>query len=66
MLIRSVGGEISGLQAFFHPRLDHVYTATLQEYLVSFFILALGIVVFYIGLRITALVGQSLTRKENA
>lgn len=48
-------GEIKGLQeAFWHPRLNYVYHATLMEYLVGFFLVAVGMAIFYIGRRISA------------
>lgn len=57
--------EIEGLQeAFFHPRLDHVYNATLMEYLVALFCVALGVAIFYAGLRISSAVQHRTTRKD--
>ncbi len=50
-------GEIEGLQeAFQHPRLKYLYDATLMEYLLGFFLLAVGMAVFYVGQRIGAAV----------
>ncbi|GIW75339.1 MAG: polysulfide reductase [Phycisphaerae bacterium] len=46
-------GEIRGLQEAFHDdRLKYVYHATLMEYLVGFFIVAIGMMLFWIGQRI--------------
>jgi molybdopterin-containing oxidoreductase family membrane subunit len=54
--------EIEGLQeAFFHPRLDHVYNATPMEYLVALFCLALGMAVLYVGWRLSAGLEKRLT-----
>lgn len=48
-------GEIKGLQeAFHHPRLNYIYHATSMEYLVGFFLVAVGMAIFYIGRRISA------------
>jgi molybdopterin-containing oxidoreductase family membrane subunit len=45
-----VVGELQGLQeAFHHPRLKYMYSATLNEYLVGLFMLAAGMAVFYVG-----------------
>lgn len=54
-------GEIQGLQqAFQHERLKYIYHATLMEYLVGLFLLAIGITVFYVGQRLSrALAGSS-------
>ena len=55
-------GEIKGLQeAFSHPRLDHVYNATAMEYMVSLFILALGMAVLYLGWRFSGAVETRLS-----
>jgi protein NrfD len=59
-------GEIEGLQeAFWHLRLSYVYDATLMEYLVSLFILALAMAVLWAGLKVSALVEARTTRKDN-
>jgi protein NrfD len=48
--------ELEGLQAaFVHPRLDFVYHATAMEYLVSFFLVAVGMAILYAGLHLSAL-----------
>jgi protein NrfD len=48
-------GEIRGLQeAFQHDRLKYVYHATAMEYGVGFFMLAVGMAVFYVGRRVSA------------
>ncbi len=55
--------EIDGLQeAYYHPRLDHLYEATLMEYLVTFFCLALGMAVLYVGWRLSAALERRLSR----
>jgi protein NrfD len=47
-------GEIQGLQeAFHHPRLTYLYHATAMEYLVGFFLLAVGMTIFYLGWRLS-------------
>ena len=49
--------EIQGLQeAFHHDRLKYIYHATAMEYLVGFFLVAVGMAVFYVGQRISATV----------
>lgn len=54
--------EIKGLQeAFFHPRLSFVYTATPMEYMVALGCLALGMAVLYLGWRLSAVVEKRLT-----
>ncbi|MEW6198098.1 MAG: NrfD/PsrC family molybdoenzyme membrane anchor subunit [Planctomycetota bacterium] len=46
-------GEIHGLQdAFHHERLTYIYHATVMEYLVGLFLLAVGVAVFFLGERI--------------
>jgi protein NrfD len=58
-------GEIEGLQeAYFHPRLDYLYDATLMEYLVALFILALGMAILFAGLRVSTVVEARISRKE--
>lgn len=58
-------GEIEGLQeAYFHPRLDYIYNATLMEYLVALFILALGMAILFAGLRVSTVVESRISRKE--
>lgn len=58
-------GELEGLQdAYFHPRLDYVYDATLMEYLVALFCLALAMVLLYLGLRVTSSVESRLAGRE--
>lgn len=57
--------QLEGLQAsFFHPRLSYIYQATLMEYLVALFVLAVGIAVFYVGLRFSTAVETRFSRKE--
>jgi molybdopterin-containing oxidoreductase family membrane subunit len=47
-------GEIKGLQeAFHHDRLSYIYHATLMEYLVGLFLVAVGMAVFFVGRQIT-------------
>jgi protein NrfD len=59
--------ELEGLQeAFVHPRLDHLYQATPMEYLVGLFILALGMAIMYVGLRLSAALEPLLTHEESA
>lgn len=48
-------GEIEHLQeAFHHERLRYLYDATLMEYLVGLFLVALGAAVFYVGQAVSA------------
>jgi protein NrfD len=59
-------GEIEGLQeAFWHPRLSYVYDATLMEYLVALFILALAMAVLWVGLKVSAVVESRTNRKDH-
>ena len=59
--------EIKGLQeAFFHPRLDHIYNATPMEYMVVLFILAFGMAVLYLGWRLSAIVEKRLTHSTTS
>ena len=54
-------GELKGIEeAFSHPRLKHLYNASLNEYLVGLFMLAAGIAIFYVGRKIN----QALTRAQ--
>ena len=58
-------GSLEGLQeAYSHPRLDYVYNATLMEYLVALFCLALAMGLLYAGLRVTAAMEARTARKE--
>lgn len=58
-------GELEGLQtAYSHPRLDYVYDATLMEYLVALFLLALAMVLLYVGMRVTAAVESRTAGRE--
>lgn len=58
-------GQLEGLQdAFQHPRLSYVYDATVMEYLVALFCLALAMAVMYVGLRVTAAMEARSTRKD--
>jgi molybdopterin-containing oxidoreductase family membrane subunit len=51
--------QLKGLQeAFFDPRLQYVYRATVMEYLVGFFLLAVAAAVFYVGRRVTQVVAS--------
>jgi protein NrfD len=57
--------ELDGLQeAFVHPRLDYLYQATVMEYLVALFLLALGMAILYVGLRVSSSVERRLIAKE--
>lgn len=48
-------GEIRGLQeAFSHDRLSYVYHATMMEYLVGLFIVAVGMALFWFGQKVNA------------
>lgn len=50
-------GEIQGLQeAFSHERLTYIYHATPMEYLVGFFMLAVGMAVFFVGKKVECFV----------
>ncbi len=54
-------GELAGLQeAFQHPRLSYLYHPTPMEYLVGFFVLAMGMSIFYIGQRLGYAVADRL------
>lgn len=56
-------GEIRGLQeAFTHDRLTYIYQATAMEYLVGLFLVAVGMVVFFIGQQIN----RAATARANA
>lgn len=58
--------ELEGLQqAFAHPRLSYLYRATAMEYLVAMFILALGMAILYVGLRVSSLMEQHVSAKEH-
>jgi protein NrfD len=60
-------GELQGLQeAFQHPRLKYMYSATLNEYLVGLFMLAAGMTVFYIGHRINQFLTGTQTEPNEA
>jgi protein NrfD len=55
--------ELEGLQdAFSHPRLDYLYHATPMEYLVSLFLVALGLAVLYVGARLSTALESRLSR----
>ena len=59
--------EIKGLQeAFFHPRLDHIYNATPMEYMVVLFILAFGMAILYLGWRLSAILEKRLTHSTTS
>ncbi len=48
-------GELDGLQeAFHHDRLKYIYHATLMEYSVGLFLVAVGMAVFFVGQKINA------------
>lgn len=52
-------GEIHGLQdAFHHERLNYIYHATLMEYLVGLFLLAVGMAVFFVGQTVSIAVAR--------
>jgi protein NrfD len=49
-----ISGQIPGLQqAFQDPRLTYSYHPTSMEYLVGFFMVAVGMAIFYVGMRLT-------------
>ena len=55
--------ELKGLQeAFNHPRLDYTYHATLMEYLVGFFLVAVGMAAFVVVRQLGNAVGMRLAR----
>ena len=55
--------EIEGLQeAYYHPRLDHVYVATPMEYMVALLCLALGMAVLFVGWRLSSAIETRLNR----
>lgn len=48
-------GELDGLQdAFHHDRLKYIYHATVMEYFVGLFLLAVGMAAFFLGQKINA------------
>ena len=48
-----ITGQIPGLQAAFQDaRLTYSYHPTTMEYLVGLFMLALGIMIYYVGMRL--------------
>jgi molybdopterin-containing oxidoreductase family membrane subunit len=54
--------EIRGLQdAFIDDRLNYIYHATVMEYLVGVFLVAVGIAVFFVGRRISTAVAARST-----
>jgi protein NrfD len=54
--------ELEGLQeAFVHPRLDYLYQATLMEYLVALFFVALAMAIMYLGWRLSRALEPRLT-----
>jgi molybdopterin-containing oxidoreductase family membrane subunit len=60
-------GELQGLQeAFHHPRLKYMYSATLNEYFVGLFMLAVGMAVFYVGHRINQYLTGAKTEPNEA
>jgi molybdopterin-containing oxidoreductase family membrane subunit len=57
--------EIQGLQeAFHHDRLTYIYHATVMEYLVGLFLLAVGMAVFFVGERISVLAAKVLAKSS--
>lgn len=57
--------EIEGLQeAFHHERLKYIYHATAMEYLVGFFLLAVGMATFFLGQRISRAVEKISSRQR--
>jgi molybdopterin-containing oxidoreductase family membrane subunit len=60
-------GEIRGLQdAFIDDRLNYIYHPTLMEYLVGLFLLAVGVALFFVGRRVSALVASRIARRRRA
>lgn len=58
--------EIDHLQdAFFHERLRYVYNATLMEYLVGLFLIALGMAIFVVGMRLSDWVERVATERTD-
>jgi protein NrfD len=54
-----VSGQIPGLQqAFQDARLTYSYHPTSMEYLVGFFMVALGMAIFYVGMRLSNTLGS--------
>jgi protein NrfD len=55
-----------GLQAaYVHPRLSTIYQATVMEYLVALFALALGIAILIVGLELSRVLERWMARKEH-
>ena len=49
-----ISGQIPGLQqAFQDARLTYSYHPTSMEYLVGFFMVAVGMAIFYVGMRLS-------------
>ena len=56
--------SLKGLQeAFYDPRLKYIYHATVMEYLVGFFLLAVAAAVFYAGRRLTFSFAENNSKK---
>jgi molybdopterin-containing oxidoreductase family membrane subunit len=59
-----IAGQIPGLQAAFQDmRLTYSYHPTLMEYLVGCFIVAVGVGLFYLGVRLSRMVRQRVEQK---
>ncbi len=54
-----ISGQIPGLQqAFQDARLTYIYHPTAMEYLVGFFMVAVGMAIFYVGMRLSHTFGS--------
>jgi protein NrfD len=59
--------ELDGLQqAFVHPRLDYLYQATLMEYLVASFLVAMAMGIMYVGWRLSRALEPRLSGKGSS
>ncbi|MBI4963761.1 MAG: polysulfide reductase NrfD [Desulfomonile tiedjei] len=59
-----ISGQIPGLQqAFQDQRLQYSYHPTLMEYLVGFFMVAVGMAIFYAGIRLSQTLASSSEQK---
>jgi len=55
-----ISGHIPGLQkAFQDPRLTYSYHPTSMEYLIGFFMVAMGMAIFYVGIRLSRALASS-------
>jgi molybdopterin-containing oxidoreductase family membrane subunit len=59
-----IAGQIPGLQqAFRDVRLTYAYSPTAMEYLVGCFMVAVGVALFYVGIKLSASIAQRASQK---